>query len=142
MGEQEYRKVKIMIDDIIGKLEILYNNPYQNMRFKVFRHILGRLQQLEMICYDAYLDLYRQDEPVDSNERNFTLEELKTYDGREGRPAYIAVNGVVYDVIDAASWAGATHFGLRAGEDVSAGFLSCHTNQEILDKLKVVGRII
>ena len=31
-------------------------------------------------------------------EKIFTLDELKNYDGKEGRKAYIAVDGVVYDV--------------------------------------------
>ena len=30
-------------------------------------------------------------------EKIFTLDELKNYDGKEGRKAYIAVDGVVYD---------------------------------------------
>lgn len=30
--------------------------------------------------------------------QEFTLEELKKYNGKNGNPAYIAVNGKVYDV--------------------------------------------
>jgi predicted heme/steroid binding protein len=37
-------------------------------------------------------------------ERKFTLEELKQYDGRDGRPAYIAYKGKVYDVTDSFLW--------------------------------------
>ncbi len=32
--------------------------------------------------------------------RKFTREELKKYDGKNGRPAYIAYKGKVYDVSD------------------------------------------
>ena len=36
-------------------------------------------------------------------EKIFTLDELKNYDGKEGRKAYIAVDGVVYDVTNVAA---------------------------------------
>ena len=42
-------------------------------------------------------------------EKIFTLDELKNYDGKEGRKAYIAVDGVVYDVTNVAAWQGGTH---------------------------------
>lgn len=47
-------------------------------------------------------------------EKIFTLEELKNYDGKEGRKAYIAVDGVVYDVTNVAAWQGGTHHGNNA----------------------------
>ena len=52
-------------------------------------------------------------------EKIFTLDELKNYDGKEGRKAYIAVDGVVYDVTNVAAWQGGTHHGNNAGNDVS-----------------------
>lgn len=33
-----------------------------------------------------------------SNQKEFTIKELTKYDGSSGRPAYVAVNGIVYDV--------------------------------------------
>lgn len=39
-------------------------------------------------------------------EKILTLDELKNYDGKEGRKAYIAVDGVVYDVTNVAAWQG------------------------------------
>ncbi len=75
-------------------------------------------------------------------ERLFTLEELSRYDGRDGNPAYVAVNGTVYDVTGNAAWGAATHFGLTAGTDVTRQFASCHAGQPILSRLKVVGKMI
>ena len=76
-----------------------------------------------------------------SADRLFTLEELSSYNGRNGNPAYVAVNGVVYDVTNIAAWGGATHFGLTAGTDVTSRFASCHAGQPVLSKLKVVGKM-
>ncbi len=75
-------------------------------------------------------------------QKEFTLEELKKYDGSNGKPAYVAVNGIVYDVSSEATWGGGTHFGLYSGKDLSSEFLGCHKGMiEILNKLFRVGTI-
>lgn len=78
-------------------------------------------------------------EVSDIPQREFTLEELATYDGSMGRPAYVAVNGIVYDVSLEKTWAGATHFGLVAGKDLTGAFQGCHGNLEVLRNLPKVG---
>lgn len=53
--------------------------------------------------------------------KEFTLEDLKMYDGREGRPAYVAYDGVVYDVTESAMWGEGDHEGMhQAGDDLTA----------------------
>lgn len=53
--------------------------------------------------------------------KEFTAEELAKFDGREGRPAYVAFRGVVYDVTESAMWGGGDHEGLHsAGADLTA----------------------
>lgn len=71
--------------------------------------------------------------------REFTLEELLQYDGMNGRPAYVAVEGIVYDISNEEKWAGGTHFGLTAGKDYTKEFSTCHGNNKILSKLPRVG---
>lgn len=79
---------------------------------------------------------------VQQNQPTFTLEQLANYDGKNGNPAYVAVNSTVYDVTNNAAWAAATHFGLAAGKDLTADFASCHPGQEsILRSLPIVGRL-
>jgi len=73
------------------------------------------------------------------NEREFTIEELTYYDGSNGKPAYVAINGIVYDVTSEITWGGATHFGLYAGKDLSDEFMACHGNETILNNLPIVG---
>lgn len=75
------------------------------------------------------------------NTRLFSPMELAKYNGKNGNAAYVAVNGIVYDVTNSAAWGGASHFGLTAGKDVSNEFASCHAGQPILSKLKVVGKM-
>jgi predicted heme/steroid binding protein len=77
------------------------------------------------------------------NQREFTLEELAQYDGSGGRLAYVAVNGIVYDVSLESTWGGGTHFSLYSGKDLTAQFDGCHSGKvEILRNLPIVGVLI
>lgn len=72
----------------------------------------------------------------------FTLAELAQFDGAGGRPAYVAVDRVVYDVSREATWGGATHFGLYAGRDLTLQFAGCHGKAEVLRNLPRVGVLV
>lgn len=48
-----------------------------------------------------------------------TLDQLKQYDGKNGNPAYVAVDGVIYDVTNVPQWAGGVHNGYSAGNDLT-----------------------
>ena len=52
-------------------------------------------------------------------EKIFTEEELGKYDGQNGNPAYVAIDGVVYDVTNVSAWNGGVHHGNKAGQNVS-----------------------
>lgn len=86
-------------------------------------------------------ELEEQSVNTKSNEMpEFTLDELAYYNGSGGRPAYVAVNGIVYDMSNKAGWGGGTHFGLYAGRDLSTEYNKCHLGvQVILKSLPQVG---
>ena len=64
----------------------------------------------------------------------YTLEQLKRYyDGRGGRPGFIAVNGVVYNITLAENWGGGTFMGMTQGKDLSSFF---NTHPKEYEKLK------
>lgn len=87
-----------------------------------------------------YWKNYYSNEVVDPNQRIFTLEELAQYDGSKGKPAYIAVNTIVYDASLEATWGGGTHFSLYAGRDLTEQFMGCHGGRlEVLRNLPKVG---
>lgn len=71
--------------------------------------------------------------------REFTLEELQQYNGTNGNPAYVAVDGIVYDVSNEARWAGGRHFGVKAGTDGTTNYMQCHGKSGAVNKLKKVG---
>ena len=54
------------------------------------------------------------------NSATFNQTELAKYNGQDGQPAYVAVDGVVYDVTGVAAWAGGKHHGNLAGQELTA----------------------
>jgi predicted heme/steroid binding protein len=52
--------------------------------------------------------------------KEFSAEDLSEYDGRDGRPAYVAYKGIVYDVTESAMWGDGDHEGMHsAGADLT-----------------------
>ena len=72
-------------------------------------------------------------------QKQFTLEELSKYDGSNGKPAYVAVEGIVYDLSKVAAWSGGTHFDLKAGKDLTNEFNSHHGVIKKLSSIPKVG---
>jgi predicted heme/steroid binding protein len=77
-----------------------------------------------------------EDKETGRDQRVFTLEELAQYDGKNGNPAYAAVNGVVYDMTDV--FENGRHLGHQAGEELTEEFYSAHTIEKIT-KYPIVG---
>jgi predicted heme/steroid binding protein len=52
--------------------------------------------------------------------KDYTLSELAAFDGRDGRSAYVAYKGVVYDLTDSPMWSGGGHEDVhKAGADMT-----------------------
>lgn len=78
-----------------------------------------------------------------ATERKFTAEELQQYDGKEGRPAYIAYKGNVYDVTEDLMWVGGDHQGEHvAGKDITEEMQQAPHGEEMLERVKFIGTLI
>ncbi len=74
--------------------------------------------------------------------REFTLQELSNFDGRDGRPAYVAYNGKVYDVTESFLWRGGRHQAMHgAGRDLTEALELAPHGPEFLEKFPVVGML-
>ena len=85
-----------------------------------------------------------EDTEKDTDETNqtFTLDELSEYDGKDGNLAYVAVDGVVYDVTGVDAWAGGEHAeDLTAGNDHTEAILASPHGKDVLDDLTEVGTL-
>jgi predicted heme/steroid binding protein len=75
--------------------------------------------------------------------RKFTVDELKQYDGKKGRPAYIAFRGKVYDVTDNYTWGDGDHFGEhQAGRDTTDGISNAPHSDEKLVATVLIGELV
>lgn len=79
-----------------------------------------------------------KEEQLIMNSNIYNINTLKDFDGKNSQKAYIAVNGVVYDVSD--KWKNGEHHGLKAGQDLTQEFLDSSHGSNILSKLSIVGR--
>jgi predicted heme/steroid binding protein len=78
-----------------------------------------------------------------SNIRTFTLQELAKYNGQNGNPAYMAVNGTVYDLSNCKQFKSGRHKGYKAGQDLTEAYNnSIHSKRGVLADLPVVGRLV
>ncbi len=73
--------------------------------------------------------------------KQFTLEELKQFDGKDGRPAYVAFKGKVYNVSQSNLWNSGSHFEHLAGMDLTKEFRDAPHGEEVLERVPVVGEL-
>lgn len=142
------------VNEINSLIDYLYFTPSWDTKYTIACQLKYKIQELQymntLICEgkaqipnQVPQNLLPQSIPVQvQNQRTFTLTELSDYDGKDGMPAYVAVNGIVYDVTNNATWAAASHFGLSAGRDLTNEFERCHAGQPILNNLTIVGKLI
>ncbi len=73
-----------------------------------------------------------------------TLEELSHYDGQEGRDAYIAVDGNIYDVTDSSLWGDGSHQGsVTAGQDLTEELdNNTRHGREVLEGIPLIGVLV
>ena len=72
-----------------------------------------------------------------------TLEELSEYDGKDGSRAYVAVEGIIYDVTDLGVWKNGTHNGVSAGKDLTDEIMNQSPHgTSTLSKAEKVGKLI
>lgn len=73
----------------------------------------------------------------------YSAEKLAEFNGQDGANAYVAVDGVVYNLTNSAAWTNGEHNGVKAGTDATEAFKnSPHAEQTeaFLAKLPVVGQ--
>lgn len=74
--------------------------------------------------------------------REFTKDELKQFDGQDGRPAYVAYKGMVYDLTESSMWAMGDHEGMHyAGNDLTAEHDDAPHDEHVLD-FPEVGKLV
>jgi len=74
--------------------------------------------------------------------KEYTLKELSEFNGKDGKPAYVAVNGTIYDISSSSMWENGNHFGdHEAGLDLTASLDGAPHGEEVFEKAVVVGKL-
>lgn len=72
--------------------------------------------------------------------KEFNLDELAAADGKEGKPALVAVGGKVYDVSVSKRWTRGSHMNRHhAGKDLSDDIKAAPHGPEMLERFEMVG---
>jgi predicted heme/steroid binding protein len=75
--------------------------------------------------------------------RKFTIKELEEYTGKNGKPAYIAYQGKVYDISESSFWLDGEHMGMhQAGKDLTEELELAPHREETLERVKLVGELV
>lgn len=107
------------------------------------RQYIIMLILVAMLAVTACTPKENTDNGSDSAEPlKLTLEELSAYNGEDGQPAYVAVDGIIYDVTDVASWTGGSHNGNMAGQDLTEAIIDAPHGDSKLNGLPIVGELI
>lgn len=78
---------------------------------------------------------------VEAELPTFTLEELAKFNGEDGNKAYVAYEGLVYDVTDVPQWKNGKHNGQVAGTDITGIMENAPHGTSKLEGLTVVGKM-
>jgi arsenite oxidase small subunit len=74
--------------------------------------------------------------------RSFSKDELEKFDGKEGRPLYIAFNGKIYDLSNSKLWIQGTHMGIHTrNEDLAETIKTAPHGEEMLQRFTVLGTL-
>lgn len=97
--------------------------------------VLGDVPKIGIIVEDE------EENPTD-NTMYLTITELSMYDGQDGNDAYIAIDGIVYDVTDNSNWSGGMHQGISAGNDITVEIGSAPHGESVLTGLLEIGELV
>ncbi len=75
--------------------------------------------------------------------KKVTIQELKENNGKNGKPAYFAYKGKVYDVSESSFWLDGDHLGMHeAGKDLTEELEMAPHREENFQKVKLVGDLV
>jgi predicted heme/steroid binding protein len=72
-----------------------------------------------------------------------TRQELEANNGKDGKPAWIAYQGKVYDVSESSFWLDGEHMSMHnAGKDLTEDLEMAPHRDETFSRIKIVGELV
>lgn len=77
-----------------------------------------------------------------AEQKKVTKQELEENNGKNGKPAYFAYKGKVYEVTDSAMWLDGEHMGMhQAGKDLTEELEMAPHREENFGRVKLIGEL-
>ena len=87
--------------------------------------------------------LKKREGTIAPGKKDMTVDELASYDGKEGRPAYFAFDGRIYDATGSPPWKEGSHVGRHlAGFDLSDALKQAPHGKEKVDLMPAIGILL
>lgn len=78
-----------------------------------------------------------------TEQKKVTKQELEENNGKNGKAAYIAYKGKVYEVTQSSFWMDGEHLGMHyAGKDLTEELEMAPHTEETLQRVKLVGELV
>lgn len=125
----------------IKSINVLYNTPWGRvLALKIFIYLIMISSAAFVVTFVGPRLKNRKKGATIPPRGVFDPVALSMFDGQEGRPAYIAYKGRVYDLGSLKLWKDGRHMMLHSsGEDLSDAITRAPHGEEKLDGLKVAG---
>lgn len=151
-GEVKLGLASIMIMGITGAILFVYRVPDPSILFETKFGILLLLKiilYLILVC-SAMLAVFvlgprlrnKKTAQPQTETESMTLEALLQFDGKEGRAAYFAYNGDVFDATNSPLWKNGSHMGRhQAGSDLTDVLSQAPHGEDLVVALPKVGKL-
>ncbi|MCX5717944.1 MAG: cytochrome B5 [Nitrospirae bacterium] len=80
---------------------------------------------------------------ISITKKDLTPEDIHSFDGKEGRPAYVVYNGIIYDMTGSKLWKNGSHLAKHlAGHDLTDSLKTAPHGEEKILAMPQVGKLI
>jgi len=125
----------------IRSLDVLYSSPWGiTLSVKIAFYLVMISSALFVVLFIGPRLKKGMKKSLPDIPEIFDPETLSHFDGKEGRPSYIAYKGKVFDVANLKLWKNGTHMKHAAGHDMTDSLPKAPHGEEKLNGLAVVGK--
>jgi predicted heme/steroid binding protein len=125
----------------INSLDVLYSTPWGiTLSVKIVLYLFMISSALFVVLFIGPILKKGMKKPIPEIPEIFDPETLSHFDGKEGRPAYIAYKGRVIDMAHLKLWKNGQHMKHMAGHDMTDALPKAPHGEEKLEGIPLIGK--
>ena len=150
-GELTLGWVGIIITGVTGALLTLARMPdaenFYTTRFGILLSVKILLYLLmastaALVTFVLGPKMRKRREAAQKESGDLTVEELRSFDGLEGRKSLVAVDGLIYDVTASRLWKNGRHTRHTAGEDLTSALRQAPHGPDKMESFPTAGKVV